>query len=128
MNAAKPASELVLKHWGADAPQWVKTIASFSDRESQAQAARKIGRSPALVNQVLKNRYTGDLKGIEERVIAALSNTKIACPVFGDISGEECLKNQKKPYNPSNHVSVRLFRTCRQCPFRLKCKGESNAE
>lgn len=130
MNAAKPkpAHALVVKHWGADAPQWVLTLAAYCDKESQAAAARKIGRSAALVNQVLKNCYTGDLKATQARVESAFSTKAVDCPVMGKICGSDCLAHQKAPYNSANHVAVRLYVACRKCPKNLRNKGGDDAE
>ena len=118
-NIKPSAMGLVQEHWGADAPQWVKKLASACDDESQAAVARKIRKSASLVNMVLKNRYTGDLKGLESRVNAAFSKVTVQCPIIGSISGETCLQHQAKPYNPGNHIAVRLFKACRGCPYRI---------
>ncbi len=104
-------------------PSWVIALAEECDKTSQASVAGKIGRSPSLINQVLKNRYTGDLHDVRQRVEALLQPACIHCPIIGEISGEACIQNQGKPYNPGNHLAVRLFRACRQCPNRIVKKG-----
>lgn len=119
-GSIKPSAiGLVQEHWGKDAPRWVTKLASACDDESQAAVARKIRKSASLVNMVLRNRYTGDLKGLESRVNAAFSKTTVQCPIIGSISGETCLQHQAKPYNPGNHIAVRLFKACRACPRRI---------
>lgn len=117
------AVEIVAEFWGDDAPEWVKAVARESDRSSQAEVGRRIGRSASLINQVLKNRYTGDLHGIEARVKKALSVTAVTCPVLGQISGVDCLKHQNAPYTPSNHMAVRLYVACKRCPNNIGKKG-----
>lgn len=120
--------ETAREFWGRDAPEWVITLAKFCDKNSQKAAAQKIQRSPSLINQVLKNKYTGDLEGIQARVESAFSDTGVACPVLGDITGATCLGHQKADYNPSNHIAVRLYVACQRCPFNLSRKENRHAE
>lgn len=120
------AMDIVAQHWGDNAPEWINTLARYCDAESQASAARKIDRSPSLINQVLKNKYTGDLVGVEARVKSALSVTCVFCPVLGNIQGDECLSHQGTAYNPSNHVAVRLFVACKRCPNNVSKKAVKN--
>lgn len=125
MNTAKKnptALEIVTEHWGADAPVWVMKLAAACDTSSQAAAARKISRSASLVNQVLKNRYTGSLDDVQSRVESAFSITGTNCPVLGMIDGSVCLKHQKTEYNPSNFMAVRLYAACRRCPHNISNK------
>ena len=123
MTAKKKAVEIVRESWGDAAPDWVLSLAQLCDNTSQAKAAGKMRRSPSLVNMVLKNRYTGDLKAVEARARQVTSEVLIACPVLGSISGDTCLANQAKPFNPANHIAVALFRACRRCPNNTTCKG-----
>lgn len=103
-------------HWGNALPSWVKLLAEYSDAHTQLAAAKKIGRSASLVNQVLKNKYPGDLNAVQTRVETAFNKAQVACPILGLIEGADCLKHQAEPYSPSNHVKVALFRQCRRCP------------
>lgn len=127
MNSAlkRPPSAIrtVDESWGEAAPEWVKTLAAFCDAESQAAAARLIGRSTSLINQVLKNKYMGDLTGVEERVNSAFRVVPVPCPVLGDIDGASCLAHQQATYHPGNHLAVRLYVACRRCPHNLGRKG-----
>ena len=118
---AQSAKETVSTCWGDKAPAWVRELAAFCDNEGQASVARRMKRSPSLVNMVLKNKYTGNLKGVEERFRAATRGTVI-CPVMGEIEGETCLDWQGKPYCGANHFLVRMYRACRNCPHNLEKK------
>lgn len=122
------AVDIVMEFWGETAPEWVRTLARFCDKETQAAAARKIGRSASLINQVLKNRYTGNLTAVQSRVEAAFSDTGVICPVLGQMTGTACLSHQKAAYNPANHTAVKLYVACRRCPHNLSKKGATNAE
>ncbi len=114
------ALDHVLTNWNNDAPSWISDLAYECDQTSQAHVARKLGRSASLVNQLLKNKYPGDLKDIEDRFKAAFNSEMCNCPVMGQISGEKCLNYQGKKYDPSNHIAVRLFRACARCDKNLK--------
>jgi len=118
------AQETVKHHWGDTPPDWVLSLAKFCDDESQAAAARKIGRSGALINQVLHNKYPGRLDRVGQDVARVLSDTPVACPVLGEVSGATCLRHQRAPYNGTNHMTVRLFRACRTCPQNTENQGE----
>lgn len=109
------AIQIAEQHWNP-VPAWVKRLAEYSDKHTQAAAARKIGRSASLVNQVLKARYEGNMRAVQTRVEAALNEKVTMCPILGPIDGAECLKNQAAPYSPANHIAVALFRQCRRCP------------
>lgn len=122
-RATVSAAAIVDAHWGADAPQWVRQLAGLCDGSSQAAAARKISYSASLVNQVLKNRYMGDLTQVQLRVEAAAGERGRDCPVLGQIDGAECLRHQRAGYNPANHVAVRLYRACLLCPHNIS-KGK----
>lgn len=116
------AIEIARVHW-SPLPDWVRLLAEYSDQNTQAAAARKIGRSASLVNQVLKGKYPGDLGAVKARIETALKVEAVLCPILGPIEGAKCLKHQSAPYNPSNHQAVALFRQCRRCP--RACRGKS---
>lgn len=117
---------IVQKEWGEDAPHWIIKLAEECDKSSQSKVAQKIGRSAALVNQVLKKTYKADLNAIQGRV-ETVFGCQIACPVLGLIDGDRCLSEQEKPFRPYNHVMVSLYRACRKCPRRIQKTGDSYA-
>lgn len=120
---SKPATDTVDKCWGKDAPAWVKMLAAKCDQTSQAKVAGQLGRSPSLVNQVLKNSYSGNMDDVKARFETAFTET-IECPVLGDISGQSCLDWQGRPYSAANHLVVRMFRACQRCPHNQLCKKD----
>lgn len=127
MAAKKTVScvEIVDKHWGECAPHWVIQLAEECDKSTQAAVARKIDRSAALVNQVLKKSYNADLSSIQSRV-ETVFGCPLSCPILGLIDGARCLEEQGKPYSPHNHIRVSLYRACRKCPHRIKKGDEQN--
>ncbi len=106
------ARDNVRESWGEEAPDWVLVLAEQCDRTSQKKTAGEIHYSSAVVNQVLKKRYTGDLTAVEKAVRGAFLNATVACPVLGDLALHECLKHQRAKYSPHNQMRLQLFRAC----------------
>ncbi|MBM3617501.1 MAG: hypothetical protein FJX23_03035 [Alphaproteobacteria bacterium] len=109
------AQSIAAAHWNP-LPEWVERLASYCNEHTQVAAAKKIGRSASLINQVLRGNYKGDMEAVKSRVETALMAGGITCPILGAISGSQCLQQQAKPYNSGNHLAVSLFRECRRCP------------
>lgn len=101
--------------WEEDLPDWVDVLAQFCDNYSQRLAAAEIRYSPAVVTQVLKNTYNGNLTAIEDAVKGAFMHATVNCPVIGDLPTNNCLENQKKKFSTSNPQRVQLYRACRVC-------------
>ncbi|MAA97797.1 MAG: transcriptional regulator [Stappia sp.] len=113
--------------WGGSAPDWVRELAGLADREGLSGAAVRIGYSPATTSQVINGKYRGDLCKVEERVRGALMGLSVDCPVLGDLSRDQCLNWQKKPYAPTSAHRVRMHRACRaNCPHS-RIKGGDDA-
>lgn len=104
--------------WGDDAPDWLTRLAEECAASSQRQVAARLGRSGALVNQVLKNKYKGDLSAVEDCVRGIFMNGTIACPELGAIPSNECHDWRKKSrhFGNANMLRVRMFRACNHCP------------
>jgi hypothetical protein len=112
--------------WG-EAPDWVRELAGLADRDGLNGAAARIGYSPATTSQVINAKYLGDLAKVEERVRGALMGLSVDCPVVGELSRDQCLDWQKKPYAPTSAHRVRMFHACRAgCPH-ARIKGGDDA-
>ena len=121
------ALEHVEKHWGTDAPQWIIDLAKACDKTSQKAMASKIGKSPAVINLVLKNNYVGGrIDRVEADVKRILDARPVDCPILGLIEASECISNQKLPFNGGNHQQVKLFVACRKCPHNSKNQGDNS--
>ena len=83
---------------------------------SQADIARKIGRSAAAINQVLKGTYAGNPDTILELVAAHYGGDTVTCPVMGEVRLSQCLESRNRPFSATNSMRVRLFKACRLCP------------
>jgi sRNA-binding carbon storage regulator CsrA len=105
--------DTVYQNWGVNAPEWVKFLAEECDRSSQAKTAKKIKYSPAVVNLVLKNNYTGIYNNVKEAVNAHLMGKEIICPVLGKIELKDCIENQQAKFTTANPTKIKLFKACR---------------
>lgn len=114
--------ETVTESWGADAPDWVIRLAEECAASSQRQVAGRLDRSGALVNQVLKNKYNGDLAAVEDCVRGVFMNGTIECPALGSIPSNECHDWRKKSrqFGNANMLRVRMFRACNHCPRNMR--------
>jgi hypothetical protein len=84
---------------------------------SQAQVARRIGRSAAAINQILRGSYAGNPDTILELVSAEFGGAEVDCPVMGRIPRIHCIENRQIKFMPTNHQRVRLFQACQDCEF-----------
>lgn len=118
MSALKKTNlDQVTEYWGSHPPDWVIALARACDEANQAKAAPRTGYSAGAINQVIRNRYKGDLKAVEKAVRGAFMNLDVACPVLGQIPANECHSNQRKPYANTNPLRLTLYRACRAgCP------------
>ncbi len=108
--------------WGKAIPDWVQRLAEECQSSSQVKAAKQIKRSAALVNQVLKNKYKGDLKAVEDCIRGVFMNGTITCPALGEIPANECHDWRKKSrkFAGVNTLRVRMYRACTSCPINVK--------
>ncbi len=103
---------------------WVEALKKACMGNSQAQVAAKIGMSPAVVNQVLKGCYQGNLINVQRRVEGALMGVIVYCPVVGDLPLNICMENQVRPFAATNPMRVQLHRACKTCEHNANRRGE----
>lgn len=110
--------------WGADLPDWVEALARECEASSQSKVAARMGRSPALVSQVLRNRYAADLAGVEQVFRGVFESLTLDCPSLGAIPANACRDWQLKArsFVNVNSLRVRMYRACHSCP---RFKGAS---
>ena len=103
-------------------PAWVAVLRAAAAGSSQARIGQRIGYSAAVVNQVLKGTYNGDLTAVEKAVRGALMNETVECPVagVGEIRKDQCLRFQRQPLRATNRANVALYRACPACPNNLR--------
>jgi len=97
--------------------EWVAVLREQCAASSQKRVGMIINYSNAVVNQVLKGTYKGDLKRVESAVKGAFMNEMVGCPIVGEIATHICLNYQKKKFSSINPLSVQLYKACRNgCP------------
>ena len=69
--------------YGRALPDWIEVLALQCGRSSQRAVAEALGRSTAVVSQVLSNKYTADKTRIEERGARHLSERHAGLPRLG---------------------------------------------
>ena len=108
--------------WGEALPDWVLCLAEECAHSSQVRTAKRMDRSGALVNQVLKNKYQGDLKAVEDRVRGVFMAGTISCPALGSIPSHQCQDWRKKSrkFINTNSQRVRMFRACAGCQRNVR--------
>ena len=114
MSALERASE----SWGERMPDWVGVLARACDATSANKVAKRLGRSGALVSQVLRGRYAGDMEAVEELVRGVLMAEVVACPALGDIPTNECRlwREKARHFTNTNALRVQMYRACTRCP------------
>ena len=112
--------EIAQNAWNGAAPDWIMAMAHAADSGmSRRRIAEVIGYSPAAVSQVMAGKYRGSAEKMAAAVRAALINDAVTCPVLGEITGEQCLAEQRKPLAATSGHRVRLWRACRSCPHNI---------
>lgn len=100
--------------WGAGIPAWVELLATVCDEHTQCGAAGLMNYSSCTVNQVLHNKYKGNLSAVATAVQLAFERVRVECPALllsGDIPMTQCLETQRIPV-----VTGRVFHTTRRRP------------
>ena len=96
---------------------WLQVLVSECEATSQAATARRLGVSATTINQVLKDRYPGDMERIESLVQGELMNKTVTCPLMGEMPLKRCMEHQTRPFAPTNPMRVQLYHACRAgCP------------
>lgn len=97
---------------------WIETLRAACKASSQVAVADKIGMSTAVVSQVLKGAYLGNLSNVQSRVEGALMGVTVDCPIVGDLALNRCIENQSRPFAATNPLRVALHRACKTCDKR----------
>lgn len=92
---------------------WLEALMKECRRTSQAQAARRLRVSPAMVNLVLKGKYPAATRQLEVRVRGILLGETVNCPVQGELPVNLCQENQTMPNGP---LAGWFRKSCPECP------------
>jgi transcriptional regulator with XRE-family HTH domain len=111
-------SEIARLHWGAEMPRWIEDLARECEASSQNKVAQRLGRSAALISQVLRAKYPGDLAAVEELFNGAFNAATVDCPALGQLPANECRhwREKARRFVNVNSLRVRMYRACSSCP------------
>ena len=90
---------------------------AVADLGSQAKVGKRLGYSSATVSQVLSNSYGGQLDQFLTRVEEVFGTAEMDCPILGVITLPTCVTERRKPFTTANPHRVRMYQTCRKCPY-----------
>jgi hypothetical protein len=118
--------EIARQSWGADMPNWIVRLSEECAKSSQNKVAAQMGRSAALISQVLRNKYPGDLHAVEELFRGNFMAETVLCPALGALPMHEChgWMSKARNFNPANSLRVRMYRACKRCPRFTKGEGD----
>lgn len=111
-------------------PEWVARLARECDRTSQSLAARRIGVSAAVVNQVLGNRYRGRMDLIERKTANVLMGISVDCPFLGKVIPRgDCDEYRARKVPTFSPHALSHWRACQACPHnQTKTKDSGSKE
>ncbi len=112
MPLSKPQAKLL--------PPDVKAalVEAVKQRKTQVQVAKEMGVSVTVVNTLLKDKYTGDVATMAERIRGLYMAETVNCPVMGQLGKQHCLDYQKRSPANTNPMRAALSRACKTCPNR----------
>ena len=115
--------------WGDDLPDWVLALAEEATRITGVAVAKKIGYAGAVVTQIVRRKYPGDMGRVEAKVRGALMGATVVCPILGEIGRDRCLDEQKKPNSATSSIRSKLYRACRSgCPHSRIVRSPDGAQ
>lgn len=97
--------------------RWLEELRSQCTQKSQAEVSRELGVSSAMISQVLKDKYPGDLSRLEKLVRGEYLGETVACPVLGELELDNCQRYQRERGTTHNPLRVQLYRACKKCPY-----------
>lgn len=111
--------DIAHQFWPAPVPDWIERLAEECASSSQRAVAEKLGRSAGLISQVLRSKYPGDMRAIEEAVRGAFMDATVPCPALGTLPTDECQmwRRRAREFVNTNSLRVRMYRACQSCPL-----------
>ncbi|MBL4797616.1 MAG: helix-turn-helix transcriptional regulator [Oleispira sp.] len=99
-----------------DYPAWLVVLQEKCSLASQRKVAEHLGVSNAVISQVLKQKYPGDVSRLEKKVRGAWMGETVNCPIMGELDLNKCLQYQDAKMSVVNPLRVQLYRACNgQC-------------
>lgn len=118
--------DTAVEAWGPELPDWVRALAVACGQSTQVRVAEQLGRSGAVVSQILRRKYPADMARIEERVRGVFLDGRVMCPSLGELPVHECQdwRTKARAFVPSNALRARMYRACMGCPLNRKDPAE----
>lgn len=82
---------------------------------SQTKVAAELGASGAVVSQLLRDAYPGDVPTYASRIRGLYMAETVQCPVMGTLGRNHCLDYQARPLAFTNPQRAALFQACKSC-------------
>lgn len=101
-----------------DADVLAALLQAVNNLGTQTAVARDLGVSVAVVNQLLRGRYLGDVKTMGERIRGRYMAETVQCPVMGPLGRDSCQEYQRAKPAHTNPMRARLAAACKTCPNR----------
>jgi len=98
---------------------WLELLREHCSRSTQAKVAKQLGYSPAVISQVLKGSYRGDMASVEGAVRGVFMGGTVVCPALSqEIPLNRCVALQRAPFSFTNSLKNRIRAHCRSgdCP------------
>lgn len=76
---------------------------------SQTKAAADLHISGAVVSQLLRDAYLGDVATLAARIRGKYMAETVQCPVLGTLGRNHCLDNQKRPLAFTNPIAKQML-------------------
>jgi hypothetical protein len=96
---------------------WREVLAERCAMTTQRQVAEELGVSQSVVNQVLKDKYPGDVERVRQLVEGRYMDRTVQCPGLGRLPLHECLWWQAQEWMSHNPLRRHMWRACRSgCP------------
>ena len=99
--------------FGEAAPEWMQVLAEIADSKGHVDTAKRCGISSTAIYNICADSYGAKTDNVELKVRAALMGERVDCPELGDLPAANCQRWQMKPLTPSNRMSIRMHRACR---------------
>ena len=94
-------------------PLWLKELRAQCEKKSQNKVAKELGYSTAVINQVLKKKYQGNVKKLSSIVCSLYIGKTVICPVMGEIPSHQCTSYQQETFSATNPLRVKRYQACR---------------
>lgn len=85
---------------------------------TQTKVAAELHVSGAVVSQLLRDAYLGDVATLAVRIRGQYMAETVSCPVMGTLGRNHCLDYQGRPLAFTNPQRAALFKACKSCGNR----------